>query len=1221
LVEELIRATSPRIDAIRFLGGPSSQLRGFDGILDAEGAPPYVPEGLSVWEFGAGSGSMVEKATEDLEKRSKNPRGVEPADTTFVFVTPRNWDPPKLSREEWIKKVPNAKAWKDILVFDSVILDGWLDQRPAVASRFAKHLGLRPIGGVWTVDEFWEEFSANFDFTIQEDVLLCEREQLTGDLLEQLANGAQAVKIRGDSEDEVAAFVAAAIRKADPDVSAYLRDRTLIVDTEDAAMQLQDRNVVSVVLRRQAVQRGPQLQQRHPTIIPFGADQLIKDVKALDRPSARGFQSALEASGKSATEAGQIAYRCGRSITILARTNPAGVPKRPKWAASGRELIPALLACGWDGAKPGDREIIQKLAQEDYAAYERRIVHWPSSEDPPLEKAGTVWKLLAPADALAQLGAHITDADFDTLAEIAKDVFSERSPDLDRPPDEFISRAGKRRHSDWLRRGVVTSLLQLSYFSKRLKLGTSRDAETIVTDQFRDLPALTENYDLIASIGGDLQYLAEAAPESFLTALERLLEGDKEASRLFFAERGQLSPVSYHTGVLWALDVLAWSPDLLGRVSELLASYAEIDPGGRLMNRPINSLRGIYLPWRPATNATLARRMEVLDGLRARRPDVAWRLIESLLPRTHDSASDTSRPRFEEFGASERERVTRGLVALATHNVVERAVADAGHQPERWKPIIEHLHAMEPQSLEYCLVRLSELEGELEGEQRTAIWSILRDQINRHRKYKDARWALHPTIVERLNAIALALTPSDTKQQIAWLFDDQFPDVEGRGRAAIEIADAARTDAIKSLLAERGMDGVKSLAKSAKLPHLVGRALFAAAPESGDDLDVFASWHESDALRAMAVGYSLLRQHRDERTWTQSVMKLAETGKISTDALVEHALAWQDSLALWQDLQQTNPEAAKTYWQKTHWPLARTPEEAEYATDALLAVDRGVTALAMMHQQLKHLSTQRIVTAIRGALEQIVSDSNASEQLTDHFLQESFAELRGRSDVDEDEIASLEWQCLPLLDYGQTSGLFLHQRMARDAAFFFSALQLIYRPKDDETPLSKQDEARASQAYRMLMHFETVPGAKGDSLDYIELRAWIDALRQLGVEHDYTEITEAYIGHILAHAAADPDDCAWPHQSVRRVIDELASSEIERGVQIERFNMRGVVTKAMGEGGRQERDLADNYRKWAATASATPRSARLLSAMAKQWDEEAKQADEQAAKDKLRFSS
>jgi hypothetical protein len=80
----------------------------------------------------------------------------------------------------------------------------------------------------------------------------------------------------------------------------------------------------------------------------------------------------------------------------------------------------------------------------------------------------------------------------------------------------------------------------------------------------------------------------------------------------------------------------------------------------------------------------------------------------------------------------------------------------------------------------------------------------------------------------------------------------------------------------------------------------------------------------------------------------------------------------------------------------------------------------------------------------------------------------------------------------------------------------------------------------------------------------------------------------------------------------------LASDELERGVVIERYNMRGVYGKAIGEGGQQERALAKQARDWAQAMPNFPRTAAMLIRISEGWTRDAEAEDVRAAKDALR---
>jgi alpha/beta superfamily hydrolase len=145
-----------------------------------------------------------------------------------------------------------------------------------------------------------------------------------------------------------------------------------------------------------------------------------------------------------------------------------------------------------------------------------------------------------------------------------------------------------------------------------------------------------------------------------------------------------------------------------------------------------------------------------------------------------------------------------------------------------------------------------------------------------------------------------------------------------------------------------------------------------------------------------------------------------------------------------------------------------------------------------------------------------------------------------------------------------------------------------------------------------------VPGLIGSEIDASVLTTWAMEVRRLAHEQDRGIIAEQRIGHVLAHAPADADG-SWPHRVVRELVEELNSDQVEMGIAIERFNMRGGFTKAMYEGGGQERSLAAQAQEWAKFATKWPRTHAMLIGISQSWDEQAKRENERARQDELRF--
>jgi len=1228
MVADLIRASAQDIASFRFPSGDKGQVRGFDGHLVAVGSRPFVPDGVSIWEFGKG----VRKADNDYQKRVTELDPEERAKVTFVFVTLQTWDSPKKQKlEEWEQGKREKLHWKDVHFIDGFKLEHWLDDHPAVAARYARIvLGIFPQLGVLSTDEFWNDYSNRYSPPLTEEVLLCEREKQVEDLLTRLGNATSQVTICADSPDEVIAFAVAAIRKADPQVRQYLEARTLIIESEDAARFLQEKRDLIFFPRGQAQNIAGSLARSGPTLVAMGADRPNRIDAVLPRPSSSNLGKAIATMGFEEDRAYDLARKCGRSLTFLRRLIPGGAPSDPEWMTDGRILLPALLAGGWDSQSVLDREAVSALAGgKTYFEYEAEIRQFKRKPDSPLDQEQSIWKVRAPV-----VGHLIGGDDLDRLKAAAIAVFSHIEP-LPDPNEPFrLEPRSPTKHSAWLRDGLATTLLLIASLADQARLVIpGQSAQDFVDEIVRSLPGLSNDHRVLASLRQELPLLAEAAPGPLLSALERMLEGEGTAIKLIFAEATNiLAPSSPHTGLLWALEkTLAWDPTHLRRVSLILAKLARIDPGGRLSNRPINSLRSIFLSWTPCTNAPLRVRLAAIDTIIAREPAVGWELIVKLLPRGHDTSFPTAKPRFREAGASERETLTYGLIWESQREIISRALDLVGNNPSRWTTIIKELSNFEPPLRTRALELVDDFLGRTTEEGRYEVWAALHDELNRHVTFAKSQWALPSSELAQFEEIEKRYQPSNPIESEAWLFDDWSPDIPGKLDSAggvinvrDDVVETARREAICKVLNHGGTDAVLALAGRVQLPQFVATAAVAVANDSTlPESLVVSAVGRSKELDHFAAVTSSVAVTKFGNTWIEEFRRLAFSQAWSADSIAMLLALWPDDRNTWLFVTSFGPDTESSYWRrKTSWMVQGEREGVIYVARQYLKVGRPTAALDALYNRISEVPADLLFELLDAAIGELNAKGIAIHNMFAYHLEHVFKSLEAQDDVPKIDIARREYAYLPLLDYRDGS-LTLHRLMAESAEFFVSILCDVYRkateePKDQDEPTKeKQDRARAG--YQLLRSFKLVPGLSGDALDIAVLRAWIVEVRRRGAEEDRLVIAEQHIGHVLAHAQLlDPDDAAWPHRGVRGILEELNSEQIERGVLIERFNMRGAHWKALYEGGEQERELAKQYRAWANAAVAWSRASALLERIAEGWERDADAEDVRARQDKMR---
>lgn len=1225
LVADLIRASASNISSFRFPRGDKGQVRGFDGVLDADSDSTYVPDGASLWEFGVNAGGAA-KATEDYNKRTEQVDEETRKETTFVFVTPRTWDGSRgKKREDWIKEKVDLGQWRDVWYIDGSMLEDWLSLCPAVAAWYSKYiLNTMPVDGVCSTDEFWNEFSTRFEPQLVEKVLLAGRDDQASYLMQQLNAGAGKLLYAADTPDEVVAFTVAAIRSAEPAVRLFIESRTLVVDSEDAARRLAGRKGQVFLLRGQARNLVGLLAPHGPTVVSAGADEKRTVHVLLNRPRSSELADAFVAMGYEQEQGYDLARRCGRSLAVLARLLASGNAVKPEWVGSGELLIPALLAGGWRASSKSDTDVLCALADtDDYESVEGPLRRLARLQDPPVDRVGDVWAMRASVDAFINLGHLLGRKHLERFSAAATAVFSQvveppKATDVFKPSSER-----EAIHSRWLRDGLMTTLLHMAVLHEPADFTVTGSSPTdFVNGIVRGLPGLAKDHRLLASLQDQLALLAEAAPVPFLEALEQLLEGDASTIKPIFEEyEGFITPRAYHYGLLWALEVVAWDPSLLLRAALCLARLAAIDPGGTDNNRPLNSLRDIFLSWSPNTSANASQRTGILGHVMEAVPEIAWPLLIKLLPKPHDSSSPTQKPKFREY-QREPEVLTYGLIWESQTAVIRLALARVGHDPARWATLINAIHLFPEAAFQDTVDALrAVMAAPQDGA--SEIWDNLRKEVNRHKAFTATEWALRDKPLALLDALVTEYAPKNPVLLSSWLFDDWMPDVPGLGDATndpTESIEAARSVAMAQVYATAGLAGLVELAGKVKLPRHVAFAsrslplsknellqLLLSALQTGEALDPFASVLLAECVQRFgSEGEESVR------------MELQGLGLDPVRA-AGLLMSLPESKASWDYVASFGDSVENAYWQTKHaYFVDGTADDLLVAVSQYARRGRFIAALDASSRRLKELPTVALMSLLSDAIPEINSKLGGGGNMTLHILERAFDEIGLRDDVQPEEIAKLEFAYLPIFRIRKKQ-LVLHRLMAEKASLFVEVVSAVFKTEHGEAiNLDEFGQRHAIAAYELLEGLQTLPGQTGDQIDEKRLLAWCFEVRELATKADRLTMSEQRIGHMFARAPASSDG-TWPHEAVRLAIETLASGSLERGTEVERINMRGVYSKGVGEGGIQERELAAQALRWAESMPASPRTSAMLRRISATWMRYAEKADVEADVDALRW--
>ena len=442
------------------------------------------------------------------------------------------------------------------------------------------------------------------------------------------------------------------------------------------------------------------------------------------------------------------------------------------------ELAIAELLGAWSEDSEGDKKVVEKMSGSTYAKWIGKMRDILLSPKSPLIQKNGKWNVAKRCEVWYAFGPRLFDEHLELLNEVAVGVLREQDPKFELLPDKRYAASihGKVLvHSRFLRKGLAESLALLGSHPKALTSCSFDKAETTAVIAVRNI---LNNVDWVlwASLNDLLPLLAEAAPEEFLNAVETALNSDPCPFDNVFAQEGSgTMGGNYITGLLWALETLAWDADYLTRIVVLLGEFAVRDPGGNWTNRPANSLTTILLPWLPQTCASVARRKTAVETLNRELPDVAWKLLLSLLPESHQTSFYSRKPAWREMiddGWSEGVTVHEywEQIAIYAELVINAAKSDFAKLAD----LVDHLDDLPPPAYEQIMAHLeSKVVVSMPEEGRLQLWTELVDLVSKHRKFMDAQWAMKPEQVDRIAAVAEELAPDAPEFLYRRLFSEQ----------------------------------------------------------------------------------------------------------------------------------------------------------------------------------------------------------------------------------------------------------------------------------------------------------------------------------------------------------------------------------------------------------------------------------------------------------------
>ncbi len=887
----------------------------------------------------------------------------------------------------------------------------------------------------------------------------------------------------------------------------------------------------------------------------------------------------------------QEAFTRGYYETIPAEFSASQLPTAEvDWSKLkyARDLAIANLLGEWNENADADVAIVEKLTGERYSDWILKIREILQLPESPIELRNSIWSIHDRNELWKELGSRIFDENLEVFKQCAITVLTEPDPQFELPSEDRITATIKGKvlaHSDCLRRGLAGTVALLGTDPGALTYCSQNKSIAVASLSIREILD-NANWVLWASLNNLLPLLAEAAPGEFMSAVETALHSTScPIDELFVQEDTGIFGHNYLTGLLWALETLAWDENIFVRVIVILSELASRDPGGSSGNRPAHSLTTILLPWFPQTTASIEKREVAVKTVEKEAPDVAWDLLLSLLPNRHQISTGSHKPVWrhtllEDFTEGVTEADYWRQVTTYADQAVEIAKNDLG----KMKILISDLSSLPKQAFDKVMEHLSseDITSRPESE-RLGIWIGLTEFTAKHTRFSDSEWALAPDIVLEIIRVAEAIAPKNPLNLYRRLFSDRDYDLYeeiGDWEAQQKHLQERRKQAIEEIVAYGGLEELTRFAESVESPYRVGLCLGLIAEDVLEPADaaILPDLLETSnsKLAQLAYGYVWGRHRTQGWTWVDNI----DTSEWSPSQIGTFLTCLPFDTQTWNRVASLLGDLEATYWGKVVVNPFQTDCDLRDAIEKLIEYGRPRAAIECLYRTIhdkQQLDNAQSVKALLTA----VSSKEPLNSMGPHHVIAVIKALQDDPHTDPNGLFQVEWSYLPLLNrLDDALPKLLETKLSAEPEFFCEVIQLMYRSKNEaisERETSEEEKTIAENAWRLLHGWQTPPGLQPDGrFSGGHLKQWLEDTKRICSESGHLEVALTHVGNVLFYCPADSGGL-WIDHAAAEALNANDAEKMRGGFYLEVINSRGAHW--VDPSGKAERELAAQYRQ------------------------------------------
>lgn len=1166
LIRKLVNASVDNLNVCDFPAVDQINSKGFDGIVESREKTRFVPEGRSVWEMGV-SNRIKSKIDYDYNERTLNPLGETQSETTYVQITPRKYSRKKIN--EWTSERNETGPWKEVRLYSAQDLENWIELCPSVERWFAEKLGF-PVDSVQSLEKWWGNWKKMGDLNITSDLVLVDKDLEKNILLDSFDNKKQII-VKSSNFNESIAFLYASLDLSSLKLNKFISRALVVHDVESMEFYSQFDNLILI-----PTFKDYEFNTNENNFIYIPEDNLMShqppDIELKDsfRPH---FAEALEKIGVPDFIAKKYARDCGSNLTILKRIlNP--ISNSAKWMEDKNiQMLKYLFfiqSC--DESNRYDKKVVEELSNLRYESFLQNILLLSYQIETPILKNNEFWHLKSPKEVFFFMGKHITPYDLNRFRKIILKIFK-------KVPSGSIKDRKFNKCSNELKRGILKSLILISVYGENIGIEYINPQEwvdNLILELF-----INENENFFKYNSLFLKFISEASPDSFLKTINKDLKNENPVIYSLFPIE---SNGSEYLHLLYALEVLSWDKYKFQEITDILLDLSELECDYYYHNRPINTLKELFLSWHVNTFATPAAKLNSLKEILNKNLNIGWDILIFLLSHESSVSMGVTEPLFRDFpdeyySISNRER----------HDY-ENCLRDylleyVGFDSDKWSFILTYSVVCNNWEFQNKLIdKLRNAVVEIDDKKH--LWNHIRDIIYKYEKsFGENNYSCF------LKEIYDEVTPEDIIDCYDYLFNNASPFLIGfeidNMRTGVN---DKRQNAINEIIKKEGFNGIMRLVENVKYPNIVGNYV----SNFSFDEEVLGVLGLNENVTKFSMSY-IFDKSKSDLDWIENMVLFIESENWDTNKIVLFFISLNPSSKVHELLLNFDNDIQELYWKSTdRYFICENETDGKNHVSQLIKYSRFDDVILFMWDNFSLLGAN----FVGDSLCKILVKSNHDLECEESLIMEILEKLNDER-YDEQKLMKLEFyfsHCFR--DEQPIYPLKIHRKLAEDSDIICKLINGLFGDSS-EYKCHCQD---------ILETWNIIPGNDFDgNVDYGHLINWFNRASESLTYEGYVQLCKI-MGKLFAETLENEEN--WPMSTICRFIDDKNVEKINYNFSMSLIMKWSCYSKSILDGGNREWDIAERYEKYAENLiDEYPVTSNLLKNVSKHFKSRAKEEE------------